>query len=69
VRVLLVEDQCDAAQVLAKGLREQSYAVDIALDGGAVLYQAGINDYDLIILDVMLPRPIPVPEFQLIQIT
>jgi len=69
VRVLLVEDQCDAAQVLAKGLREQSYAVDIALDGEAALYQASINDYDFILLDVMLPRPIPVPEFQLIQIT
>jgi two-component system copper resistance phosphate regulon response regulator CusR len=69
VRVLLVEDQCDAAQVLAKGLREQPYVVDIALDGEAALYQASINDYDLILLDVMLPRPIPVPEFQLIQIT
>jgi two-component system copper resistance phosphate regulon response regulator CusR len=53
---LLVEDQSDAAQVLAKGLREQSYAVDIALDGEAALYQTSINDYDLILLDVMLPR-------------
>jgi len=56
VRILLVEDQSDAAQVLAKGLREQSYAVDIAPDGEAALYQASINDYDLILLDVMLPR-------------
>jgi two-component system copper resistance phosphate regulon response regulator CusR len=56
VRILLVEDRCDAAQVLAKGLREQSYAVDIALDGEVALYQASINDYDLILLDVMLPR-------------
>jgi two-component system copper resistance phosphate regulon response regulator CusR len=55
VRILLVEDQSDAAQVLAKGLREQSYAVDIALDGEAALYQTSINDYDLILLDVMLP--------------
>jgi DNA-binding response OmpR family regulator len=55
VRILLVEDQSDAAQVLAKGLREQSYAVDIALDGDAALYQTSINDYDLILLDVMLP--------------
>jgi two-component system copper resistance phosphate regulon response regulator CusR len=52
----LVEDQSDAAQVLAKGLREQSYAVDIALDGEVALYQASINDYDLILLDVMLPE-------------
>jgi two-component system copper resistance phosphate regulon response regulator CusR len=56
VRILLVDDQSDAARVLAKGLREQSHAVDIALDGEAALYQASINDYDLLILDVMLPR-------------
>jgi two-component system copper resistance phosphate regulon response regulator CusR len=56
VRILLVEDQSDAAQILAKGLREQSYAVDIACDGDAALYQSSINDYDLILLDVMLPR-------------
>jgi len=56
VRILLVEDQSDAAQILAKGLREQSYAVDIALDGEVALYQTSINDYDLILLDVMLPR-------------
>lgn len=41
--------------MLAKGLREQAYAVDVAADGEAALYQASINDYDLIILDVMLP--------------
>jgi two-component system copper resistance phosphate regulon response regulator CusR len=56
LRILLVEDQSDAAQVLAKGLREHSYAVDIARDGDAALYQTGINDYDLILLDVMLPQ-------------
>lgn len=55
MRILLVEDQSDAAQVLAKGLREQSYAVDIAPDGEAALYLASINDYDLVLLDVMLP--------------
>src|SRR4051794_27016263 len=55
VRMLLVEDQSDAADVLAKGLREQSYAVDITADGEAALYQASINDYDLVVLDVMLP--------------
>lgn len=56
LRILLVEDQSDAAQVLAKGLREHSYAVDIAGDGEVALYQTSINDYDLILLDVMLPR-------------
>ncbi len=55
MRILLVEDQGDAAQVLAKGLREQSYAVDIAPDGEVALYLASINDYDLVVLDVMLP--------------
>jgi two-component system copper resistance phosphate regulon response regulator CusR len=43
------------AQVVARGLREHSYAVDIAGDGNAALYQASINDYDLILLDVLLP--------------
>jgi two-component system copper resistance phosphate regulon response regulator CusR len=56
VRVLLVEDEAGAAQMLAKGLREHTYAVDIAPDGETALEQAFINDYDLIILDVMLPQ-------------
>jgi len=41
--------------MLAKGLREQAYAVDIVTDGEEALYHASINDYDLVILDVMLP--------------
>ena len=56
MRVLLVEDEPQAAQVLAKGLREQSYAVDVAADGDAALFQLGTTDYDAMILDVMLPR-------------
>lgn len=55
MRILLVEDEPGAAQMLAKGLREQSYAVDVAADGEAAVYQASVNDYDLVILDVMLP--------------
>src|SRR5205823_1903358 len=55
MRILLVEDEPPAAQVLAKGLREQAYAVDVAADGEAALFQASTNDYDAIILDVMLP--------------
>jgi DNA-binding response OmpR family regulator len=51
----LVEDELSAARMLAKGLREQAYAVDVATDGEGALYQASINDYDLVILDVMLP--------------
>src|SRR3954449_10717529 len=56
MRVLLVEDEPAAAQVLAKGLREQAYAVDIAGDGDSAVFQAGTTDYDAVILDVMLPR-------------
>jgi two-component system copper resistance phosphate regulon response regulator CusR len=55
MRILLVEDEPGAAQMLAKGLREQSYAVDVATDGETAVYQADVNDYDLVILDVMLP--------------
>lgn len=42
--------------MLAKGLREHSYAVDVVGDGESALYQISIYDYDLLILDVMLPR-------------
>jgi DNA-binding response OmpR family regulator len=55
MRVLLVEDEPNAAHVLAKGLREQTYAVDIAADGEAAIFQVGTTDYDAVILDVMLP--------------
>jgi DNA-binding response OmpR family regulator len=55
MRVLLVEDEPNAAHVLAKGLREQTYAVDVAADGEAALFQVGTTDYDAVILDVMLP--------------
>jgi len=56
MRILLVEDEPRAAQMLAKGLREQAYAVDLARDAEEALYQAAITDYDIVILDVMLPR-------------
>jgi DNA-binding response OmpR family regulator len=55
MRVLLVEDEPNASHMLAKGLREQSYAVDIAADGDAALFRVGTADYDAVILDVMLP--------------
>ncbi len=55
MRILLVEDEPSAAKMLAKGLREQTYAVDVTADGEAALELAYLNDYDLIILDVMLP--------------
>ena len=55
MRLLLVEDEPRVARFIAKGLREQSYAVDVAPDGDMALYHARENDYDLMILDVMLP--------------
>jgi DNA-binding response OmpR family regulator len=57
LRILVVEDEPRLAQVVAKGLREHSYAVDIVGDGDAALYQTSIYDYDLILLDVLLPGP------------
>lgn len=56
MRILLVEDEPSAARMLAKGLREQTYAVEVASDGEAGAYRASVNEYDLIILDLMLPR-------------
>lgn len=56
MRLLLVEDDQGTARMLAKGLREHAYAVDIACDGEDALYRASINPYDLVILDLMLPR-------------
>src|SRR4029078_4232691 len=56
MRILVVEDDSRMANVIAKGLRENSYAVDVAQDGEAGLYQASINDYDVIVLDVLLPK-------------
>ena len=56
MRILVVEDEPVAANVLAKGLREHAYAVDIAADGGAALEQLASTDYDLVILDILLPR-------------
>ena len=55
MRVLLVEDEPRIAGFIAKGLRERAYAVDVARDGEEALYYASVNEYDLVILDVMLP--------------
>ena len=55
MRVLLVEDEPNVAHLIAKGLREQSYAVDLATDGEAAVFHAATNDYDAVVLDVMLP--------------
>ena len=56
MRILLVEDDRRSREFLARGLTEEGYIVDPAADGEAGLQQAMERDYDLIILDVMLPR-------------
>ncbi len=55
MRILLVEDDRRIARFVAKGLREQAYAVDVTGDGEDAIYKLSINDYDAVILDVMIP--------------
>ena len=56
MRLLLVEDDHTMAEVLASGLRDQAYAVDVVGDGDAAVYQSALTPYDAIVLDVMLPK-------------
>src|SRR5690349_17306892 len=56
MRILLVEDEPSAARFIAKGLREASYAVDVARDGEAASDCCAQNDYDAVVLDLMLPK-------------
>ena len=56
MRILLVEDDLDLAQFIRKGLKEERYAVDFAADGEEGLQLALTNPYDLLILDIMLPK-------------
>ena len=55
MRLLLVEDDARIARFVARGLEEQSYAVDVVANGNDALYHVEINDYDLVILDVLIP--------------
>jgi DNA-binding response OmpR family regulator len=56
VRILVVEDDAPLANIVTRCLREESYAVDHAPDGQEAEWMAFENPYDLIILDLMLPR-------------
>lgn len=56
MRILLVEDDADLAQFIKKGLKEEHYVVDVATDGEEGLALALGNAYDLLILDIMLPK-------------
>jgi DNA-binding response OmpR family regulator len=56
MRVLVVEDEADLADAIARGLRREGYAVDVAYDGDEAVDKAGVNDYDVVCLDLNLPR-------------
>ncbi len=56
MRILIIEDDVAIANVLRRGLVDQHYSVDVAHDGEQGLEMALCNDYDLIILDIMLPK-------------
>ncbi len=56
MRILVIEDEKKVASFIKKGLEEEHYAVDTAYDGEIGLYMADLNDYDLIVLDLMIPK-------------
>ncbi len=56
MKILVVEDEVRVSQFMQKGLREEGHAVDVAADGEEGGFLAEVNDYDLIILDLMLPK-------------
>lgn len=55
MRVLVVEDEVDLADAVARGLRNEGYAVDVAYEGLEALEKAAVNAYDLVCLDLNLP--------------
>jgi two-component system, OmpR family, response regulator len=55
MRVLIVEDEPKMAALIRRGLREESYAADIASNGDDALWMAAATEYDAIVLDVLLP--------------
>ena len=55
MRILLVEDDESMAATLTTGLRAEGYAVDVSHDGEDGLWRALEEDYDLVVLDIMLP--------------
>jgi len=55
MRILVVEDEHDLADAVARGLRNDGYATDVAYDGDEALTKIEVNDYDLICLDLNLP--------------
>jgi len=55
MRILIIEDEGKIAAFLKRGLKEEGYAVDVAADGEQGHFLASTQEYDLIILDIMLP--------------
>ncbi len=55
MRLLVVEDEVDLAEALARGLRREGYAVDVANDGAGALEKLGLTAYDVVCLDLNLP--------------
>ena len=56
MRILVVEDEKKIADFIKRGLKEEGYAVDVAYDGEQGLFLARSNSYDLMLLDLMLPK-------------
>jgi len=56
MRILVIEDEKKVANFIKKGLEEEHYAVDTAFDGEEGLYMAEVNEYDVIVLDLMIPK-------------
>ena len=56
MRILVIEDEIKVANFIKKGLEEEHYAVDTAPDGESGLFMSEVNDYDLIVLDLMIPK-------------
>ncbi|MCL5675542.1 MAG: response regulator transcription factor [Patescibacteria group bacterium] len=56
MHLLIVEDEEKIANFLRRGFIEEHFAVDVAKDGEQALYETDINDYDCIILDILLPK-------------
>ncbi|MBN2453138.1 MAG: response regulator transcription factor [Candidatus Omnitrophica bacterium] len=56
MRILIVEDEKKIADFIRRGLKEEGYAADVAYDGEQGLFMAKTNDYDLILLDLMIPK-------------
>jgi heavy metal response regulator len=56
MRILVIEDERKIADFIKRGLKEEKYSVDVAYDGEEGYYFATTNEYDLIILDIMLPK-------------